>query len=138
PRSVYTSATSTSAISNPNRPFVPKQRLTQAQTFDSTTRPKRPQPPRFNPDVIHFYANAKDGSLLSDLKTLKKGYLVGPEDDIMGSWGVGGSQTWLRIAVNQHGYEKKTLYALTRCNCANITRAGLGFEIASLLEQYFT
>ncbi|KAG6888009.1 hypothetical protein C0992_009922 [Termitomyces sp. T32_za158] len=87
--------------------------------------------------AIYFHKSSFEGVLLTDIKSLKSGSLLGPEEDVMGSWGMPGSPTWMRIMINQHGYVKTTIHLPTKCYCANITRAGLALEIAFLLERYF-
>ncbi|KAG6917847.1 hypothetical protein DXG01_000752 [Tephrocybe rancida] len=87
--------------------------------------------------TVYFHASEFEGALLSDVKALKPGSLMGPDEDVMSSWGLPGCPAWIRIVVNQHGYQKQSVYIPTRCYCANITRARLAFDIASLLDLYF-
>ncbi|KNZ80801.1 hypothetical protein J132_04306 [Termitomyces sp. J132] len=88
--------------------------------------------------AIYFHGSPSEGALLSDVKVLKTGSLLGPREDVMASWGIPGFPTWIRVITNQHGYAKTSVYVPIRCYCANTTRAGLALDIASLLDLYFT
>ncbi|GLB44724.1 hypothetical protein LshimejAT787_1800610 [Lyophyllum shimeji] len=89
-------------------------------------------------DSVYFHASESRGVLLSDIKALKPGLLLAPEEEVLTSWGAPGCPTSIRIVINQHGYHKKSFFVPTRCYCSNITRAKLAYDITGLLELYFS
>lgn len=50
--------------------------------------------------VIYFQRSPSEGALLSDVKFFKSGSLLGPEEDVMASWGMPGSPSWIHIMIN--------------------------------------
>ncbi|RDB25640.1 hypothetical protein Hypma_006143 [Hypsizygus marmoreus] len=89
-----------------------------------------------NDDIVEFRKARDVGVLLTDIKALKEGCLLDPNDEVLNSWGTLGWPAWIRVIVNRPGYYKRSFFIPIKCHCSVITRAKLAWDIANVVELY--
>ncbi|RDB26069.1 hypothetical protein Hypma_006156 [Hypsizygus marmoreus] len=123
----HTSDTSIDGVSRSSSPF--SSVTTSDTSVDSFWYP-------LNDDIVEFRSSRNVGVLLTDIKMLKAGCLLDPNDEVLNSWGTLGWPAWIRVILNRPGYYKRSFFIPIKCHCSVITRAKLAWDIASVVELY--